>query len=365
MMSQEGGKQQNTAYGVFVQACWAQHKRQYPDELIHKEIEEFNKQCSVWWYNLSEQERERFQEMADRSNAQQALQTASYTTNVNNTHTIHSNSALVQNAVSSTSAGGIPSFGSSFNYSDYGIQGTAGGQVVNAVVDQSGTVLNYSTNTAPMMQQRTVMGQVQQRAGQPMGVQQKSGKPVKDPNAPKKPLSAYFLFSQDERLKVKAEFPDYSITEVAKELGRRWATIDPAIKQSYEQRYQESRRQYEQALQAYKPQKKKKDPNAPKQPLSAYFLFSQEERLKVKNEHPSYSICEVAKELGKRWADMAPEVKQRYQQMAEEGRQKYDQDMAAYRQGNYTPEGGATNPPSPAGAPATVATTTTASILKF
>merc|ERR1711994_660026 len=331
-MAQEGGKQQNTAYGVFVQACCAQHKRQYPDELIHKEIEEFNKQCSVWWYNLSEQERERFQEMADRSNAQQALQTASYTTNVNNTHTIHSNSALVQNAVSSTSAGGIPSFGSSFNYSDYGIQG---GQVVNAVVDQSGTVLNYSTNTAPMMQQRTVMGQVQQRAGQPMGVQQKSGKPVKDPNAPKKPLSAYFLFSQDERLKVKAEFPDYSITEVAKELGRRWATIDPALKQQYEQRYQESRKQYEQAMTAYKPQKKKKDPNAPKQPLSAYFIFSSEERQKVKAIHPNYSICEVAKELGRRWADMAPEVKQRFQQMAEEGRQKYDQEMAAYRQGNY------------------------------
>ena len=69
MMAQEGGKQQNTAYGVFVQACWQQHKRQYPDELIHKEIEEFNKQCSVWWYNMSERERETFQEMADRSNA--------------------------------------------------------------------------------------------------------------------------------------------------------------------------------------------------------------------------------------------------------------------------------------------------------
>jgi len=334
-MAQEGGKQQNTAYGVFVQACWAQHKRQYPDELIHKEIEEFNKQCSVWWYNLSEQERERFQEMADRSNAQQALQ-QSYTTHVNNANTIHTNSSLVQNAVSSTSAGGIPSFGSSFTYSDYGIQG-AGGQVVNAVVDQTGTVLNYSTNSAPgqMVQQRTVMGQVQHRPGQQVVQQQgKGGKPMKDPNAPKKPLSAYFLFSQEERLKVKAEFPDYSITEVAKELGRRWAQIDPAIKQSYEQRYQESRRQYEQALQAYKPQKKKKDPNAPKQPLSAYFLFSQEERLKVKAEHPNYSICEIAKELGRRWADMNPEVKQHYQQKAEEGRQKYDQEMAAYRQDN-------------------------------
>merc|ERR1712018_287430 len=339
--------------------------RQYPDELIHKEIEEFNKQCSVWWYNLSEQERERFQEMADRSNAQQALQ-QSYT-HVNTNNAIHANPSIVQNAVSSTSAGGIPSFGSSFAYSDYSNQG-AGGQVVNAVVDQTGTVLNYSTNTAPgqMIQQRTGMVQVQQRPGQQIVQQQsKGGKPMKDPNAPKKPLSAYFLFSQEERLKVKAEFPDYSITEVAKELGRRWATIDPTIKQSYEQRYQESRRLYEQAMQAYKPQKKKKDPNAPKQPLSAYFIFSSEERLKVKNEHPSYSICEVAKELGRRWADMAPEVKQRYQQMAEEGRQKYDQDMAAYRQGNYTPEAGAANTPSPAAVPATVATTTTASILKF
>jgi len=54
----------------------------------------------------------------------------------------------------------------------------------------------------------------------------------------------------------------------------------------------------------------------------------------VKAEHPSYSICEIAKELGRRWADMPPEVKQRYQQMAEEGRQKYDQDMAVYRQGS-------------------------------
>jgi len=336
-MAQQGANKQNTAYGVFVQACWAQHKRQYPDELIDKEIEEFNKQCSVWWYNLSEQERDRFQEMADRSNAQQALQ-QSYTTQVNNANTLHANSGLVQNTVSSTSAGGIPSFGSSFTYSDYGAQG-AGGQVINAVVNQTGTVLNYSTQpgTGQMVQQRAVMGQVQgQRPGQQIvqGQPGKGGKPMKDPNAPKKPLSAYFLYSQEERLKVKAQFPDYSITEIAKELGRRWATINPAIKQSYEQRYQESRRQYEQALQAYNPQKKKKDPNAPKQPLSAYFLFSQEERLKVKAEHPSYSICEIAKELGRRWADMPPEVKQRYQQMAEEGRQKYDQDMAVYRQGS-------------------------------
>ena len=188
------------------------------------------------------------------------------------------------------SGGQIPSLGPSFAYSDYGIQG-AGGQVVNTVVDNTGTVLNYSTSAAPVgqqiVQQRTIVqgNTVQQnRPAAAVAAPQQykpSGKPMKDPNAPKKPLSSYFLFSHDERIKVRAEYPDYSITEVAKELGRRWAVIDPAVKAQYEQRYQESRKQYQNEVTAYNPQKKKKDPNAPKQPLSAYFIFSSEERQKV------------------------------------------------------------------------------------
>jgi len=373
-MSESGGVQKNTAYGVFVQACWAQHKRQYPDELIHKEIEEFNKQCSVWWYNLSEQERERFQEMADRSNAQAAAANQTYTAQVNNnlvtSSAVHNSSAALHNSSSSSSGGGIPSFGSSFNYSDYGIQG-ASGQVVNAVVDNSGTVLNYSTNNTAQVNQVGVMrqvagttsgmvsvaGQVQQKVQNNSPAVKPNSKPVKDPNAPKKPLSAYFLFSQDERLKVKAEYTDYSITDVAKELGRRWATIDPGLKQQYEQRYQAARKVFDQEMSAYKPQKKKKDPNAPKQPLSAYFIFSTEERLKVKAENQNYSICEVAKELGRRWAEMDPSLKQRFQARAEEGRQKYDVEMAAYRQGTFHPpdpnegQNSSPNHPSPAPSP--------------
>jgi len=113
--------------------------------------------------------------------------------------------------------------------------------------------------------------------------------------------------------------------------------LSPPLKTQYEQRYQDARKVYDQEMSHYKPQKKKKDPNAPKQPLSAYFIFSTEERLKVKDENPNYSICEVAKELGRRWAEMDPAIKQRYQQRAEEERQKYDVDMASYRQGTFTP----------------------------
>ena len=322
-MTEAAGNQKNTAYGVFVQACWAQHKRQYPDELIHKEIEEFNKQCSVWWYNLSEQERDRFQEMADRSNAQQAVNQYGG----NNIVTTVQGGVQQQMIVTNTAGGStIPSFGSSFSGNTdgtYYIQGGQQGQVLNAVVDNTGQVLNYSTNASGQTIVRQVGGQVQQVQVQQQkvvtGNSKVNSKPIKDPNAPKKPLSAYFLFSQEERLKVKAENPDYSITEVAKELGKRWATLQPDIKNSYEQRYQDARRVYESEMNNYKP-KKKKDPNAPKQPLSAYFIFSTEERLKVKEENPGYSICEVAKELGRRWAEMDPQVKQRYQARDEIGR---------------------------------------------
>jgi hypothetical protein len=126
-------------------------------------------------------------------------------------------------------------------------------------MDNNGQVINYSTNAAGQTVQ--VVRQIQQVGGQQVVsahhqmLQNKIGhvgtvvaagtimspkinqKPMKDPNAPKKPLSAYFLFSQEERLKVKEENPDFSITEVAKELGKRWANLDPNLKQNYEQRY--------------------------------------------------------------------------------------------------------------------------------
>ena len=51
-------------------------------------------------------------------------------------------------------------------------------------------------------------------------------------------------------------------------------------------------------------------------------LFVQDERPKVIAENPDYNIIELAKELGKRWAEIDPAVKQRYQQMAEVERQK-------------------------------------------
>merc|ERR1712130_796196 len=54
-----------------------------------------------------------------------------------------------------------------------------------------------------------------------------------------------------------------------------------------------------------KKQRKKKDPNAPKRPMSAYFLFMNATRPTVRKENPDASIGEVAKILGKMWGRLS------------------------------------------------------------
>merc|ERR1712127_812565 len=57
--------------------------------------------------------------------------------------------------------------------------------------------------------------------------------------------------------------------------------------------------------------KKVKDPNAPKRPMSAYFLFMNEERAKVRKENPDGGIGDIAKILGKMWAEVDSSTKAR------------------------------------------------------
>ena len=77
--------------------------------------------------------------------------------------------------------------------------------------------------------------------------------------------------------------------------------------------------------------KKFKDPNAPKRPPSAFFLFCSEYRPKIKGEHPGLSIGDVAKKLGEMWNNTAADDKQPYEKKAAKLKEKYEKDIAAYR----------------------------------
>ena len=62
----------------------------------------------------------------------------------------------------------------------------------------------------------------------------KKGKKKKDPNAPKRSLSAFFWFCADERPKVRAQKPDASVGDIAKELGIKWKHASNDLKKKYE-----------------------------------------------------------------------------------------------------------------------------------
>ncbi|KAK7081019.1 High mobility group box 1 [Halocaridina rubra] len=150
-----------TPYAYFVQTCRSEHKKLHPDEIV--QFQEFSRQCSDRWKTMSEMEKKKFQEMAEKAN--------------------------------------LAHFG------------VGGGR----------------------------------RARRGRGT-----KPPKDPNRPKRALSAFFYYANDERPKVRAANPDFSVGEVAKELGRQWNEMTESEKAKYEKQAEEDRARYDREMQIYK-----------------------------------------------------------------------------------------------------------------
>jgi hypothetical protein len=76
---------------------------------------------------------------------------------------------------------------------------------------------------------------------------------AKDPNAPKRALSAFFWFCNDERPNVKGELgSEASVTDVAKELGRRWNSCGEDVKAKYNALAAKDKARYEKSMTNYK-----------------------------------------------------------------------------------------------------------------
>ena len=81
----------------------------------------------------------------------------------------------------------------------------------------------------------------------------KKAKKVKDPNAPKRNLSAYFFFMNDQRPKVVKANPDLKVTEVGKKLGELWRAMSDSEKAPYNKKADADKVGYEKQKAAYKP----------------------------------------------------------------------------------------------------------------
>merc|ERR1712124_105502 len=151
----------------------------------------------------------------------------------------------------------------------------------------------------------------------------KKDKFAKDPNAPKKPQSAYFAFLADKREEVKNDNPDMTHKDVVKKLGELWNELKPNAKKPYEKTAEASKKVYEKALIVYKKstgyktyiknkeqfQKDKKatvakleeklTPKAKKEPKSAKKKSSSKKKKGSKGKSNSKAKAKKAKKAGK------------------------------------------------------------------
>jgi len=187
-------------------------------------------------------------------------------------------------------------------------------------------------------------------------------KPPKDPNAPKTWVGSFFVYSNERRAELKQKHPGMTALELNKHMGQLWKNEDEAVKTRYQERVKRDKKEYALKLAEYKmtdeyeqhqkrlrewqeEQKengkatvssrskkgKPKDSNAPKKPLTSFFLFAAQERPKVKAANPEKSTTEVAKAIGVKWAAMSEDEKSPFVSEAKRTKNEWDRAMAAYQ----------------------------------
>ncbi|XP_068607592.1 high mobility group protein B2a [Brachionichthys hirsutus] len=161
---------------------------------------------------------------------------------------------------------------------------------------------------------------------------------MKDRSKPKGKTSSYAYFVATCREEHKKKHPGVPVGFAAfsKKCSERWKTMSQREKVKFEDMAKSDKVRYEEEMKGYIPPmgvktKKKKDPNAPKRPPSAFFVFCSEHRPKIKEEYPGSSIGDTAKKLGELWSTQSANDKAPYNAKAAKLKEKYEKDVASYK----------------------------------
>merc|ERR1712154_422631 len=73
----------------------------------------------------------------------------------------------------------------------------------------------------------------------------------KDEKCPKRPLTSYFLYAKAVREKTKQEFPEMAITDIAKEISKKWKVLTEDEKQPFNDEAARLKEQYKADMSEY------------------------------------------------------------------------------------------------------------------
>jgi transcription factor A len=177
----------------------------------------------------------------------------------------------------------------------------------------------------------------------------KKNKKKGDPNAPQPSLSGYMLYLNDNRQRLRNEYPGETMTQVMKRCGMEWRELTKSQRAPYQQEAEAMRKKYLVKLEKYKKtaswsahqillkeytRKKlyasfKKDPNKPKKALTGYMLY-------LKNVRPSLveegmRQAEVVPKMASMWLNLSVKEKDKWNKKNEKLQMVYEKDMNQYK----------------------------------
>eukprot|EP01025_Chloroclados_australasicus_P005622 TRINITY_DN11737_c0_g1_i2.p1 TRINITY_DN11737_c0_g1~~TRINITY_DN11737_c0_g1_i2.p1 ORF type:complete len:463 (-),score=68.58 TRINITY_DN11737_c0_g1_i2:306-1694(-) len=115
--------------------------------------------------------------------------------------------------------------------------------------------------TPPKKKAKLLEGAQQKAEQVEEGKKERKTRKKKDPDAPKRHLSGFMIFSMDKREQVRKENPDKKITEITKILGEMWKNVTTEEKASYEERSAKDKERYVKEMEQYNANKKLKEDN--------------------------------------------------------------------------------------------------------
>jgi len=123
-------------------------------------------------------------------------------------------------------------------------------------------------------------------------------------------------------------------------LAQEYKQLSEEDMKEWKAKAEEEKERYKSEMEDYVPmedptgggrKKQKKDPNAPKRNMSAYFLYSVHIRPSVKEQNPEASFGDVARIISAQFKELTEEEKAVWAEKAAADKERYQREMAEYQ----------------------------------
>ena len=130
---------------------------------------------------------------------------------------------------------------------------------------------------------------------------------------------------------------DIKVTKLTEMVSEAWRDLEPSEREKFIEMSRQDKLRYDIETQNYVPppgtvtkRRKRRDPNAPKRPMSAYLMYANKLRAKVRAENRYASNGEISKILSAMWKEMPDEERKQYKDHEQSLWKKYRAEMVVW-----------------------------------